>query len=792
MKDIGITSDQFLQEEMNALGMTSTIDNSPTGEKIQNYLKEGKVMLVSVGAATKFTNNSHIMAIVDINTDGQVYIVNPSTTTEDGWFNVSDIMVECDYLVVTDAGATGVADTSGSTNTSGYVAVVATWSQSNTSVTVNNDPNINPDDINSTRYTMTSTTVNYRGMVDRYSMPFDFLWVLLVCGQEKEFVFELADLVYNSDIQLTIYDNLTVTKTVNTKYHEQETKKRVDINISGMHSGGISASRSEANHDDGNTITPYTTTTTTITYTNTINQVLTKADTWIVDYTNTYEYSGLEQTSSESKTTEDDKQFPSEPDSIGNTYSCGHTEAYKQQIIDEIKAAVDENNRNLIEFDSNGIEFSENYVVRVYNRNINISTSINTLTETKKFTEGQKDVKEKTKLDVDEDENPVQLNFVTIYRKSEHSEARKNINSITELMFKMIEKNGKPDVDLVRYLLYKATGNNYGITEYDFSEYDASKFRDATGGQLYGDSIPEQVWWALIDAGYSKVATAAVLGNIQWESGFKPSVIESSTGNGIGLCQWSFGRRTQFEAYIAHKGTDTSDVQTQIEFLLGELNTSGGADGYATHQMGEPSSSGYDGTVYTKTDWENEKTDVGRATAAFMAVFERPGYDESTNHLSWRKRDALKYYNQFKDKEKPTTDSRIGPINLTGNNATKMQEMLTEALRIADDDKYYYDQDNRWGEYSYDCSSFVYRLYKQYFGLTLAETTYEDYTSMAKEVITNMSANNLQPGDVLWRSEHVAIYIGNGQYVHASGRATGIKVSTYEEGRFTKAFRYVK
>ena len=121
-----------------------------------------------------------------------------------------------------------------------------------------------------------------------------------------------------------------------------------------------------------------------------------------------------------------------------------------------------------------------------------------------------------------------------------------------------------------------------------------------------------------------------------------------------------------------------------------------------------------------------------------------------------------------------------------------MQQMLTEALRIADDDRYYYSQDERWGEYSYDCSSFVYRLYKKYFGLTLAETTHGDYTSSAVQVITNMSASNLQPGDVLWRSEHVAIYIGNGQYVHASSPTNGILVSTYAQGRFTRAYRYVK
>lgn len=364
------------------------------------------------------------------------------------------------------------------------------------------------------------------------------------------------------------------------------------------------------------------------------------------------------------------------------------------------------------------------------------------------------------------------------------------------MLFELLDfsENTQAYTPVMKYILYRYTGNDYGVTTFEdlmrlmgFNTREVSNFP--------GSSIQEQVWWALLDAGYSKIAAAAVLGNIECESGFNPSAIEGGNGIGLGLCQWSFGRRTQLEGYIASKGTTTSDVGTQIEFLLGELTPGGGANGYASYQLGGVSSSAYDGTNYTASDWQ-DATDLGRATTAFMALFERPSYDPSINHISRRIQAAQDYYNQFKDMERPTLDSRIGPINLSGDNAIKMGAMLTEALRIADDDRYYYSQEERYGEFSYDCSSFVYRLYQQFFGITVATWTGGDYSSMAVYESTDMSESNLEPGDVLWvhnsQNQHVGIYIGNGQYVHASSPENGIMVSTYTPGFFTKVFRYVE
>lgn len=70
-----------------------------------------------------------------------------------------------------------------------------------------------------------------------------------------------------------------------------------------------------------------------------------------------------------------------------------------------------------------------------------------------------------------------------------------------------------------------------------------------------------------------------------------------------------------------------------------------------------------------------------------------------------------------------------------------------------------------------DCSGFVQSVYRA-FGYSLPRTSYAQST-----VGTAVSYSQAQPGDIFYYGGHVAIYIGNGQIVHASTERTGIKVS---------------
>ena len=70
-----------------------------------------------------------------------------------------------------------------------------------------------------------------------------------------------------------------------------------------------------------------------------------------------------------------------------------------------------------------------------------------------------------------------------------------------------------------------------------------------------------------------------------------------------------------------------------------------------------------------------------------------------------------------------------------------------------------------------DCSGFVMRVY-EHFGYSLPRSSYYQRSAGVK-----VSAEDIQPGDIVCYSGHVAIYMGDGKIVHASNAKDGIKIT---------------
>lgn len=91
-----------------------------------------------------------------------------------------------------------------------------------------------------------------------------------------------------------------------------------------------------------------------------------------------------------------------------------------------------------------------------------------------------------------------------------------------------------------------------------------------------------------------------------------------------------------------------------------------------------------------------------------------------------------------------------------------------------------------------DCSGFTMSVFKK-FGVKLSHHA----ASQAKEG-TKISASDLLPGDLVFYADsrgninHVALYIGGGQVIHASSPKTGIKISKYNYRTPVKCVRVLK
>ena len=84
----------------------------------------------------------------------------------------------------------------------------------------------------------------------------------------------------------------------------------------------------------------------------------------------------------------------------------------------------------------------------------------------------------------------------------------------------------------------------------------------------------------------------------------------------------------------------------------------------------------------------------------------------------------------------------------------------------------------------FDCSGFVVYVYAQ-FGFKLSH-----YTGDLKKTGTKVSKEDLLPGDLVFfrKNHHVGIYLGDGNFVHASSGKGVVLVSTLSSGYYKEKY----
>ncbi len=755
----GYTGAEPLKGEMEALGMTAEITYNPTAEQIQDNLRNGKVMLVSVTPATIFTNVGHLMALVDINEQGQVYISNPSSDTLNGWMDISEIMKGCSYIVTTDAGAAGIAK---SNNDSNYVAVVATWRQVDTTVTTD-DPNVDP--VDTTSYSMTTTDINYEAMVKPYTMPFDYLWALLVVGEGKGFVLDLADLVYDSDIEITVHDNLTVNTDVDQWTYTLHTKSIVKEATITASCGGISETGTVGEHEHDPEPTrpdqPYTTTKTVVTQTNTVNIAVTRANVWIVDYQNEFTYNAPTSNTTTSENTKDPTDYELSSTGYGETYTCDEIEAEKSRLGSSVKQRyISSHTSNTTNNGSSGstasppeVTYKVNSTVEYYTRYINIKDSITNTIETTKYVAGTPSLKEKTDPDSEEP------NFVTLFNDPDYERNNSSIISAADWLFEIIESNDRikePFLELTKYLLYKATTIDYGVTEFDFSIFYPGTLVSVGAGDYIVDTTKSQSEIVITDLNTLKQA-------FSWYSNDR---VLQQYADFFLECQEKYNVNAVFAAAVA---ITESSAGTNI--AIGGNNmfsiSNGGQGNWNSYHTMEDSIESFfkliSGEYFTNGQYTVDSISRGNPPGTHMYCVPPDDWIKNTcNYMT----------EMFKN-------AGINVSTSEGSSATG--DAIIQAARSKLGCSYVW---GAAGPDTFDCSGLTQWCYKQA-GISITHQS-ETQKNEAKKVVPVSEA---RPGDILWKSGHVGIYIGNGQYIHAPQPGDVVKISN-NVNTFTYALQF--
>ena len=285
----------------------------------------------------------------------------------------------------------------------------------------------------------------------------------------------------------------------------------------------------------------------------------------------------------------------------------------------------------------------------------------------------------------------------------------------------------------------------------------------ATGNNLnfVYRNIEATMWFYLLENGFTKEATAGIMGNVYAESGFKTDTIEQTStnpGEGVGLFQWSFDRKSQFLNYAETQGKSWTDLGVQLNFLLYELETSQ-TYRFNTRSLPYPSPFNYFGLAGGIEEFKT-LTDINHATQVFCWNFLSPNFNLA--NYSTRENKAKEYYDKYKD---------FNQADLAGYeyDDETIQQLFNEAEKHIGK-PYVYGAN---GPDAFDCSSFACWAYTQssvaYMPRTTAHNMYTQYCNPISE-------EEAKAGDLIFFEgtyassqtiSHVGIYAGDGLMLHA-------------------------
>ena len=642
--------------------------------------------------------------------------------------------------------------------------------------------------VTSKRTYLQTTSISYYSYIQKYVLPFNLLWSMLIIGSSatgtggsKNFVHTIASMAYAGEIKLAIDDNSNTT----------EYYKKYNYNEEQKYEGNLSLTISHSIEQEPPEMTPPTipmrptVSSNSKTYTNdNFSQkgstskyqvdykeshtksnpsiVIRKLESWIATFNNDAVYKS--NTTSNKSNPSNTKESNTEWKDNGKVNAMNVSGVMKWEATN-VGSYMRENAIG----DISALNSTRNYDVHLYERYADINVSSYTVVKNKGYQNG---TVTSPSFNADMARMFNVIPFGTLRKYLGISSYKRFIRSLEN------NEDTANMVDIIKYIFNKV----YNTDSYGSNLKFDSIFSAATGGdgfsgttQITGNSVEEKVWSAVKSAGYSDYATAGVMGNIYGESGFNPKSVNSIGASGI--CQWLGGRKENLIAYASSKGTTWEDETVQIEFLIGELSATGGANGLATCQFMDKRSK--HPSAY-RDGWMNAKS-VEEATNAFCYSFERPSDGEAKASMAKRVAYAQRCYDLYKGK----TD-----LGSSSEGSSDAGNAIVELAKSKSGCPYVYGAS---GPNSFDCSGYVFWVYGQK-GIKVPRST-DGYTDNTKEIPWSKA----QPGDILiiygherGKSDgHAGIYLGNDRYIHSPQSGDIVKEEDGAKAKFKHVFRYL-
>lgn len=316
--------------------------------------------------------------------------------------------------------------------------------------------------INEEQYNISEMSLDYKSALSSYAMPFNFLWALLVKSTEEDFVYELAKLAMDTEITITAYDNYMRTEETEESQFTMSGRKELIVRQFIKHSGTLTKITREREFDTSDTT--YHRKLTEVTETRNVTLNVTYANTWIAKYQNEYTYESIPATVTENNAQSNNSQAI---ETINRYLTKAEIEqdSFAQEVLNDLEHGKMEGTVYTVE--------SERLIsdIKEKSRTSKIVSSGNS------YKEGTPQIEEKTDL------NSQEPNFCTILKKYPRAESK--IMSSVEWLFEMMEQNTENVtnmIDLVKYLLYKATGRDLGVTELSANFFIIKNLSSMYGG----------------------------------------------------------------------------------------------------------------------------------------------------------------------------------------------------------------------------------------------------------------------------------------------------------------------